>query len=46
MAEVLALRDGLMLAKTEGVRKLEIETDALGIIQLMNDHQMAKPPTW
>lgn len=41
MAELWALRDGLNFAKEEDVTKLEVETDALGVIQLLNDHEMA-----
>ncbi|KAG5559812.1 hypothetical protein RHGRI_003190 [Rhododendron griersonianum] len=44
MAKVLALRDGLLLAKAEGGRKLGIETDALGVFQLMQDNQIANHP--
>lgn len=44
MAEFWALRDGLNFAKEEHVTKLEVETDALGVIQLLNDHEMANHP--
>ncbi|KAI8562677.1 hypothetical protein RHMOL_Rhmol03G0053100 [Rhododendron molle] len=44
MAEILALRDGLVLAKAENVKNLEIEVDALGVVQLIGDHQTTNHP--
>lgn len=44
MAELRALRDGLALAKEERVRKLEVETDAMGIIHLINDTSLSNRP--
>lgn len=44
MTEFWALRDGLTFAKEENVRKLEVETDAQGVIQLLQDHGMANHP--
>lgn len=44
MAEGWALRDGLVLAKNDNIRKLEIEIDSLGVIQLLNDHDTANHP--
>lgn len=43
MAELWALRDGLSLAKAENARKLEIEVDALGVIQLLNEQTKNHP---
>lgn len=43
MAELWALRDGFSLAKAENVRKLEIEVDALGVVQLLNEQTKNHP---
>lgn len=44
MVEVWALRDGLVFEKAENVRNLEIEMDALGVLQLLNDKHMTNHP--
>ncbi|KAI8554651.1 hypothetical protein RHMOL_Rhmol05G0114300 [Rhododendron molle] len=44
MAELWALRDGLNFAREEHVLNREVGTDALGVIQLLQNQEMVNHP--